>query len=100
MGVVLTRSQRELLASGLHALGDDDSVIDTAITRAMKRCGVLGDEQTLDFDAGDGDAARPVWTLSELINVAHCLGVLGEAIAKHADHRRNFRYHTRRSWAA
>lgn len=57
VGVVLTRPQRDLLANGLHALGDDDCVIYVAITRAMERCGMLGDEQTLDFDAGEGDAA-------------------------------------------
>lgn len=38
-------------------------------------------------------ATKPVdqWTLSELINVAHSLGVLGEDVAKHADQVRNFR---------
>ena len=38
-------------------------------------------------------ASKPLdqWTLSELINVAHSLGVLGEDVAKHADQVRNFR---------
>lgn len=31
------------------------------------------------------------WTLSDLINVAHSLGVIGEDVAKHADQVRNFR---------
>lgn len=57
VGVALTRAQRDLLNFGLVELGDDDCVIYVAITRAMKQCGLLRDELTLDLDAVNGETA-------------------------------------------
>jgi DNA helicase-2/ATP-dependent DNA helicase PcrA len=49
VGVYLTETEAELLASGLEELEDDDCVLYVAITRAMTRCGRLASAATL-FD--------------------------------------------------
>ncbi|MGV7829387.1 UvrD-helicase domain-containing protein [Mycobacterium kansasii] len=49
VGIYLTQTEAELLASGLEELEDDDCVLYVAITRAMTRCGRLSFQQTL-FD--------------------------------------------------
>jgi DNA helicase II / ATP-dependent DNA helicase PcrA len=49
VGVYLTETEADLLASGLEELEDDDCVLYVATTRAMTRCGRLASPATL-FD--------------------------------------------------
>jgi DNA helicase-2/ATP-dependent DNA helicase PcrA len=49
VGVMLTSRDKELLASGLRELQDEDCVIYVALTRAKYLCGVLGSDLQLDI---------------------------------------------------